>query len=82
MGKNFDLPTSKYENFINMGGFNAEPSETAISDFVDIQSEKFSKTPCFKYPYRNSYIDPILTSKRKSFQPSIFIETGISDFFS
>ena len=40
LGKNLDLQTSKYENFIIMGDFNAEPSETALSDFMDIYNLK------------------------------------------
>ena len=34
LGKNLDLRSSKYENFIIMGDFNAEPSEKAMSDFL------------------------------------------------
>lgn len=47
LGKNLDLQTSKYENFIIMGDFNAESSERAMSDFRYIQFEKISKIPNF-----------------------------------
>ena len=62
-----------------MGDFNAEPSEKAMSDFLDIYNLKnLVKNPtCFKNP---TCIDLILTNKRKSFQPCVLLETGISDF--
>lgn len=33
IGKDLDILTSKYDNIILMGDFNAEPADTAISDF-------------------------------------------------
>ena len=82
MGKNLHLQSSKYENFIIIGDFNREPSEKAMSDFLDIYNLKnLVKNPtCFKNPVRPSCIDLILTNKRKSFQPCVLLETGISDF--
>ena len=82
LGKNLDLQSSKYDNFILLGDFNAEPSEKTMNDFLDIYSLKnLVKHPtCFKNPDRPSCIDLILTNKIKSFQPSILVETGISDF--
>ena len=65
-----------------MEDFNGEPSETAMSDFMEIYNLKnlVKHSTCFKNPNRRSCIDLILTNKRKSFQPSFLIETGISDF--
>ena len=82
LGKNLDLQSSKYDNFILLGDFNAEPSEKTMNDFLDIYNlENLVKHPtCSKNPDRPSYIDFILTNKTKSFQPSILVETGISDF--
>ena len=82
LGKNLELQSSEYENFIIMGDFNAQPSEKAMSDFLDIYNLKnLVKNPiCFKNPVRPSCIDLILTNKRKSFQPCVLLETGISDF--
>ena len=53
-----------------------------MNDFLDIYNLKnLVKHPtCFKNPDRPSCIDLILTNKIKSFQPSILVETGISDF--
>ena len=72
----------KYENFIIMGVFNAELSEKAMSDSLDIYNLKhLVKNPtCFKNPVRPSCIDLILTNKRKRFQSCVLLETGISDF--
>ena len=47
IGKDLDVLTSKYENIVLMGDFNAEPTDTALSDFCEIynykQAKKFSK---------------------------------------
>ena len=34
IGKNLDSQSSKYDNFIALGDFNAERTEIAISDFM------------------------------------------------
>ena len=36
IGKDLDVLTSKYDNIILMGDFNAEPADTVISDFCEI----------------------------------------------
>ena len=36
IGKNLDLLSSKFDNYLLMGDFNAEPNEPAISDFCEI----------------------------------------------
>ena len=36
IGKNLDVLTSKYDNIILMGDFNAEPADTVVSDFCEI----------------------------------------------
>ena len=36
IGKNLDLLLSKYDNFMFIGDLNAEPTETAVSDFCEI----------------------------------------------
>ena len=54
LGKNLDLQSSKYDNFILLGDFNAEPSEKTMNDFLDIYNLKnLVKHPiCFKNPDR------------------------------
>ena len=84
IGKNPDVLTSKYDNIILMGDFNTEPADTAVSDFCEIYILKniirvFKKT-CFKNPNNPSSIDLIITNRPKSFQNSMFIETGFLTF--
>ena len=40
IGNNLDLLSSKYDNYLLMGDFNAEPSEPVISDFCEIYNTK------------------------------------------
>ena len=40
MGKNLDVLTSKYDNIILMGDFNAEPADTVVSGFCEIDNLK------------------------------------------
>ena len=82
IGKNNDLFSSKYENFILLGDFNSEPSEQPMSDFCHVyncQNIIKDKT-CFKNPHKPSCIDLFITNRPKSFQNSMVIETGLSDF--
>ena len=75
IGKNVD-------NFIALGDFNAEPTEIAMSDFMEAYNFKnLTKGPtCFKNPNKPSCIDLILTNRKKQFMTSTSIETGVSDF--
>ena len=50
-GKDLDVLTSKYDNIILMGDFNAEPSDTAVSDFCEIYNKQGNinrENNCFK----------------------------------
>ena len=40
IGKNLDLLLSKYDNFMLIGGFNAEPTEATASNFCEIYNLK------------------------------------------
>ena len=82
IGKDLDVLTSKYDNIILMGDFNAEPADTVVSDFCEIYNLKniIREKTCFKNPNNPSCIDLIITNRPKSFQNSMFIETGLSDF--
>ena len=82
LGKNLDTLTSKYGNIIQLGDFNTEPTDTALSHFCEIYNfENLIKDKtCFKNPNKPSYIDLIITNRTKSFQNSMVIETGLSDF--
>ena len=82
IGNNLDLLSSKFDNFLLMGDFNAEPNESAISDFCEICNTKniIKEKTCFKNPTCPTCIDLILTNRPRSFQDSIVVETGLSDF--
>ena len=82
IGKDLDVLTSKYDNIILMGDFNAEPADTVVSDFCEIYNLKniIREKTCFKNPNNPSCIDLIITNRPKSFQNSMVIETGLSDF--
>ena len=40
IGNNLDLLSSKFDNYLLMGDFNAEPNEPAISNFCEIYNTK------------------------------------------
>ena len=77
-----DLCSSRYENFFLFGDFNAEPHNPYLEDFcLNYSLSNLIKEPtCFKNPENPSCIDLILTNFPKSFQNSMAIETGLSDF--
>ena len=81
-GRNRDLFSSKYDNFILLGDFNSEPCEQPMRDFCHVyncQNIIKDKT-CFKNPHNPSCVDLFITNRPKSFQNSTVIETGLSDF--
>ena len=82
IGKGLDSLSSKYEDHILMGEFNAELSNNFIDSFCGSYSLKnlIKKPTCFKNPDNATCIDLILTNRQKSFQNSTIIETGLSDF--
>ena len=81
IGNNLDLLSSKFDNYLLMGDFNAEPNEPAISNFYQIYNTKnIKEKTCFKNPENPTCIDLILTNSPSSFQDSTVVETGLSDF--
>ena len=76
IGKDLDVLTSKHDNIILMGDFNAEPADTVISDFCEIYNLKnINRGKTFKNPNNSSCIDLIITNEPKSFHNSMVIET-------
>ena len=70
IGKNRDVLTSKYDNIILMGDFNAEPIDTVVSEFCEIYNLKIiirGKT-CIKNPDYPSCIDLIIKTGRRVFK--------------
>ena len=62
--------------------FNSEFSELCLNDFCDIYNLKnlVKKPTCYKSPDNPSCIDLFLANRPRTFQCTITIETGISDF--
>ena len=82
IGKVFESRFARFKNFILIGDFNAEESDTTIKDFYDIYSCKnlIKDAKCFKNPDQPKCIDLTLTNRKRSFQNSCVIDTGLSDF--
>ena len=82
ISKKLDLCSSRYENVFLFGDFNTEPNELHMEDFcLNYNLSNLIKEPtCFKNPAHPTCIDLILTNFPKSFQNSMAIETGLSDF--
>ena len=82
LSKKFDFYPSKYENFIVLGDFNAEMTNTHMEEFCSAYNFKILiKDPtCFKNPEKPTTIDYILTNHPNCFQHSGVYETGLSDF--
>ena len=82
IGKSLDKYSSKYDNFILLIDLNSEPTESAVRDFCQIYTCKnvIKDDTCFKNPLKPFCIDLIITNRPKSFQNSMTVETGLSDF--
>ena len=81
ISKGLDFYSSKYGNFIVLGDFNAETSNTTISEFCATNLKILIKEPtCFKILENPTCIDLILTNRLKCFQNSNVFETRLSDF--
>ena len=82
IGKDLDVLTLKYDSIILMGYFNSEPADSVVPDFCKIYNLKniIREKPCFKNLNNPSCIDLLITNRLKSFQNSVVIETGLSDF--
>ena len=77
-----DIYTKFYDKFLLIGDFNAEDSETCLSDFIHKHECKnlVKDKTCFKSTENPSCIDLYLTNSQKSFQNTLVVSTGISDF--
>ena len=80
VSKGLDKVLAKYDNFLILGDFNSQMSETYMKDFCVLYIlENLIKEPtCYKYPNNPSSIDIMLTNRKDSFCSSIAIETGLS----
>ena len=80
--RELDLHSSNYENFILLGDFNSEMTDTNLKDFCNLYLLKnlIKKPTCFKNLENPKTIDLILTNRPRSFCNSDTHETGLSDF--
>ena len=71
-----------YENLLMIGDWNSAVTETEMKGFCEIYNlENLIREPtCYKNAENPSSIDIMLTNKRLSFQNSMTLETGLSDF--
>ena len=71
-----------YKNYLLLGDFNAENTEPILSEFLEQYEAKniMKNKTCLKNPDRPTCIDLFLTNSPQSFQNTITISTGLSDF--
>ena len=81
VSKTLDKCLPIYDNFLLIGDFNSSVDTNFMSDFCSLYdlSNLIKQPTCYKNPDNPSSIDVILTNKKKSFQNSIALETGLSD---
>ena len=73
---------NNYDNFLLMGDFNAEETESCLKEFLyeyDANNLVKEKT-CYKSVENPSCIDLFITNSYRSFQNTTTISTGLSDF--
>ena len=82
LSKKFDFYSSKFENFIVLGDFNTEMTNSHMEEFCSVYNFKsLIKDPtCFKNTEKPTTIDHILTNHPRCFRHSGVYETGLSDF--
>ena len=80
MGRDIYFYLSKYDSFIVVGDFNAETSNTTISEFCATYSLKYliKERSHFKSLENPTCIDLILKNRPKCFQNANVFENGLS----
>ena len=73
---------SNYDNIILMGDFNCDPADLEVIEFCELFKLKslIDEPPCFKSLTNPTCIDLILTNRKRSFQNTCIVETGLSGF--
>ena len=82
ISKALDTYSTKYENILIVGDFNACVGDEPLDTFCKFYcfTSLIKQPTCFENPENPSCIDLILTNKPRSFQTKYVIETGLSDF--
>ena len=81
VGKVLDTLLCDYDNILLLGDLNSIQEEQCMKEFCETYNlENLINDPtCFKNVNNPSSIDVMLTNRKKSFQNSMTIETGLSD---
>ena len=82
ISRTLDTCTTKYENILLPGDFNACADDETMKNFWSSYGlHSLIKQPiCYKNSENPSCIDLILTNEDKSFESTSVVETGLSDF--
>ena len=81
ISKEIDAKMNNHENLILIGDFNAVNSDLGLTEFCEMYKLKnlITDPTCYKSQTNPSLIDVILTNRKRRFQYSQTIETGLSD---
>ena len=82
IGYALDAYGQTYENFLLIGDFNAEETESCLCEFLTKYESKslVKDKTCFKNPKSPRCIDLFITNGIGSFQKITAAESGLSDF--
>ena len=82
IGKALDKYSKHYDKFMLVGDFNAEESEPCLSQFLYEYNAKniVKENTCFKNALNPSCIDLFITNSPLSFQNTIAVFNGLSNF--
>ena len=71
-----------YDRFLLAGDFNIQEEKSCIKDFLDQYDAKnmVKENTCYKSMENPSCIDLLITNKSKSFQNTVTVSTGLSDY--
>ena len=83
LGKILDMQMKIYDNFLIVGDFNSEMTESAMENFCGTYHlhNLIKDQTCSKNLYRPLCIDLLLTNFPKLFLKSQTLEIGLSDFY-
>ena len=82
VSRGLDKLMADYDNMLIIGDLNSCMTETHMKNFCELYDlENLIKQPtCYKNADNPSSIDLLLTNRKNSFQNSMTIETGLSDY--
>ena len=80
LGKDMDTIIPNYDNIILMGDFNCDPADLEVIEFCELFNLKNLKHELTCFKSLTKCIDLILTNRKRSFQNSCRVKTGLSNF--